>query len=286
MRNLNEITITEAVNARLSADTPPRLRQIMISLTQHLHDFAREVNLTEAEWMQGIEFLTATGQKCDDKRQEFILLSDALGLSTLCVAMNNRKPAEATESTVFGPFYAEGADYVEPGADISHGASGVLCFVKGQIRSITGEAVPYAEIDVWHSDDAGFYDVQTGQDEFRCRARLQANDTGHFHFKTIKPAAYPIPDDGPVGQMLRAVGRHPWRPAHIHFMVKAPGFTTLISQVFEDGDPYLDSDAVFGVRSTLIGQYKLHAAAEEYEGAVIGEPFYTLDFDLVLSPAS
>jgi hydroxyquinol 1,2-dioxygenase len=284
MRNLNENTITEAVNARLSTDTPPRLREIMTSLTKHLHDFVREVQLTEEEWMQGIQFLTATGQKCDDKRQEFILLSDTLGVSTLCVALNNRTPAPATESTVFGPFHAEGAAFFEAGSDISNGARGTPCFVKGQVRSVTGEPVPHAEIDVWHSDDAGFYDVQTGADEFRCRARLRADEHGNFRFRTIKPAAYPIPDDGPVGQMLNSVGRHPWRPAHIHFLVQAKGYEKLITQVFEDGDRYLDSDAVFGVRSSLVGQYPLHSAGEAYEGSVVDTPFYTLDFDLVLIP--
>ncbi len=284
MRNLNENTITEEVNSRIADRASPRLREIVTSLTRHLHDFVREVELTEEELMQGIRFLTETGKMCDDKRQEFILLSDTLGVSMLCVALNNRKPPQATEATVFGPFHVRDSRFFELGADIANGASGTPCFVRLRIRGVDGEPVPNAVVDVWHSDVAGYYDVQTGQDEFRCRGRLRADAEGKVYFRTVKPAAYPIPDDGPVGRMLQSLGRHPWRPAHIHFLVEAGGYQTLITQIFENGDPYLDSDAVFGVRSTLIGDYLHHEAGDEYEGRVIREPFYTLDSELVLNP--
>lgn len=284
MRNLNEHTITDAVNARLADCTNPRLKEIMMSLTRHMHEFVREVGLTEQEWLAGIEFLTATGHKCDDRRQEFILLSDTLGVSMLCVALNNRKPAAATEATVFGPFHVEDAKRFENGDDISSGAVGTPCFVSGQVRAVDGTPVPHASLEVWHADGAGFYDVQVVEDEFRCRGRLFADGDGFFDFRTIKPAAYPIPSDGPVGKMLDAVGRHPWRPAHIHFRVRADGYETLVTQVFDGKDRFLDSDAVFGVRSSLLGKFVLHAAGSEYAGSTYEAPFYTLHFDIVLNP--
>jgi hydroxyquinol 1,2-dioxygenase len=256
MRNLNEQTITQAVLERL-ADTPnPRVRQVLGSLIQHLHDFAREVRLTEDEWLQGIQFLTATGHKCDDKRQEFILLSDVLGLSMLTVVMNNDKPTGCTESTVFGPFYVEGSPQYENGDDISNGAIGEPCTVRGIVRGIDGVPVPGALLEVWQADAEGRYDVQyEGVDEHRARGALRAQADGSFHFRSVAPRAYPIPVDGTVGDLLRATGRHPWRPAHLHFMVTAPGYETLITHVFSKGDRYLDSDAVFGVRETLVGEW-------------------------------
>lgn len=285
MRNLNEHNMTEAVNARLSNCTDPRLKEIMSSLTKHLHNFVREVELTEAEWFEGIKYLTATGKMCDDKRQEFILLSDTLGVSMLTVALNNRKPAAATEATVFGPFHVPDAPLFANGADISNGALGLPFFVSGQIRGLDGEPIPNVLLDVWHADEAGFYDVQYANSDLSGRARLHADADGRFQFRTIKPAAYPIPTDGPVGKMLQAVGRHPWRPAHIHFMLQAEGYETLITHVFENGDPYLDSDAVFGVRSSLIGDYVQHEAGVLQDGTVISTSFYTLNFDFVLNPA-
>nr|BAM65762.1 hydroxyquinol 1,2-dioxygenase [Ralstonia pickettii] len=256
MRNLDEDTITQAVLARL-ADTPdPRVREIVASLVRHLHDFARDVRLTEAEWLQGIRFLTATGHKCDDKRQEFILLSDVLGLSMLTVCMNNRKPAGCTEATVFGPFHVEGAPHYEDGADLANGAKGEPCEVSCTIRDLAGEPVPGATIDVWQADADGRYDVQyAGLDQAQGRGVLHSDANGRFRFRTVLAQAYPIPDDGPVGDLLRATGRHPWRPAHLHFMIQAPGYETLVTHVFRKGDQYLDSDAVFGVRESLVGEW-------------------------------
>jgi len=256
MKNVDQNTITQAVLERIGKMPEARLKTIVTSLVHHLHDFAREVQLTEQELMLAIEFLTQTGQKCDDKRQEFILLSDVLGLSMLTVAMNNQKPAGCTEATVFGPFFVEGAPKVALGGDVAQGAPGQPCFVSGRVVGSRGQPVAHALIEVWQADEEGFYDVQ--RPELRApqaRASMQADGDGRFHFKTIVAEAYPIPTDGPVGALLRAMGRHPWRPAHLHFMIKAPGFETLITHVFRNGDQYLESDAVFGVRESLIADW-------------------------------
>jgi hydroxyquinol 1,2-dioxygenase len=282
MRNIDERTITDAVLAYQQHCPSPRLKEIMDSLVRHLHNFAREVHLTEEEWFEGIRFLTRTGHITDDKRQEFILLSDVLGLSMLVTAQNNVKPAACTESTVFGPFFVAGAPRVENGADIANGAKGPPCIVHGQVRSVDGKPVAGAVIDVWQSDQEGFYDVQIpGDHGHQARAQLVTDADGRFHFRSILAHGYPIPHDGPVGQLLQALGRHPWRPAHLHFLIEAPGYERLITHVFRAGDKYLDSDAVFGVRSSLIADWPRHEA--DKTSAV---PYYTLDYDFVLNPVS
>lgn len=279
----DEVNITEAVNQRLSDCKNPRLVQLVSSLTQHLHDFVREVELTEEEWLYAIQFLTETGHMCTDKRQEFILLSDVLGISMLTVLINNRKPRSATEATVFGPFHVENAPWYKNGDDISHGAKGTPCFVSGKVKGVNGEPIK-AVLDIWHSDEDGFYDVQYPDDKVAGRGKLHTDDDGQFHFRTIKPVAYPIPTDGPVGTLLQGVSRHPWRPAHIHFMVVAEGYDTLITHVFEKTDPYLMSDAVFGVRSSLLGDYVRHGAGEKApDGTIMNEPFYTMNYDMILT---
>ncbi|MDP3757323.1 intradiol ring-cleavage dioxygenase [Polaromonas sp.] len=276
MRNLNQDTITQAVLARFAGTPDARLKELMTSLVQHLHAFAREVKLTEAEWLAGIHFLTATGQKCDDRRQEFILLRDTLGLSMLTVAMNNDKPPGCTEATVFGPFHVEGAPHFDNGADVANGAVGEACVVSGRVLGLAGEAVAGAEIEVWQADAEGNYDVQYADlDKFQARGVLRSGADGIFTFRTIVAEPYPIPVDGPVGDMLRATKCHPWRPAHLHFMIKAPGYETLVTHVFRNGDPYLDSDAVFGVRQSLVADW-----VRQPDGV------YRLDFDFVLNPAS
>jgi hydroxyquinol 1,2-dioxygenase len=274
MRNLNQDTITQAVIARFSETPDARLKEVMTSLVQHLHAFAREVKLTEDEWLAGIRFLTATGQKCDDRRQEFILLSDTLGLSMLTVAMNNDKPAGCTEATVFGPFHVEGAPHFESGADVANGAVGEPCIVRGRVLGLKGEPVPAAVVEVWQADAAGNYDVQYPElAQHQARGVLRAGPDGRFDFRTIVAEAYPIPADGPVGDMLRATRRHPWRPAHLHFMITAPGYEKLVTHVFRSGDRYLDSDAVFGVRQSLVADW-----VKQPDGV------YRLDFDFVLNP--
>jgi len=274
MRNLNQDNITQAVIASFANTSDPRLKEIMTSLVQHLHAFAREVKLTEEEWFQGIDFLTRCGHITDDKRQEFILLSDALGLSMLTVAMNNDKPQGCTESTVFGPFYVEGAPHYELGDDVANGAHGTPCLVRGTVRGLNGEPIPGAELNVWQSDEDGLYDVQhAGLDHAQGRGVVTADENGHYHFRSIVAVPYAIPHDGPVGQMLDATGRHPWRPAHLHFMIKAPGYETLITHVFRDHSDYLDSDAVFGVRQSLVCDW-----VEQPDGT------YLMQYDFVLNP--
>jgi len=283
MQNINENTITQAVVASIAGCEDARLRVLMTSLVQHLHAFAREVKLTEQEWATAIAFLTAVGHITDDKRQEFILLSDVLGLSMLVTAQNNAKPPGCTEATVFGPFFVEGAPQYENGADISNGAKGAPCFVSGQVRDLDGTPIAGATIDVWQSNEEGFYDVQApGEHEHRARGRLRSDDDGRFRFRSILAEAYPIPHDGPVGKLLAAVGRHPWRPAHLHFMIQAPGRETLVTHVFRAGGRYLESDAVFGVRSSLIADWVRHEPGLAPDGKRLDVPFYTLAYDFVL----
>ncbi len=273
MRNINQHNITDAVIDRL-ADTPsPRMKKVLAGLVQHLHDFAREVELTDEEWMQGITFLTQTGQNCSETRQEFILLSDILGLSMLTVTMNHDKPAGCTEATVFGPFHVEGAPHYDHGADVANGAAGKPCTVHVNVRGLDGSPVAGATIDVWQADATGHYDVQRPElSEAQGRGVLVSDAEGRCHFRSTVPVAYPIPDDGPVGTLLRATKRHPWRPAHLHFMVRAPGYETLVTHIFRRDDKYLDSDAVFGVRESLLGNWVPQ-----------GDGTHRMEFDLVLN---
>ena len=288
MQNLNEDNITRAVIAMHSGAKNVRLREIMTSLVQHLHAFARDVDLTEDEWFRGVQFLTDVGHMTHDERQEFILLSDTLGLSMLVTALNNKKPQGCTEATVFGPFHVENSPHLDLGADVAMGAKGEPCFVTGRIVGMDGEALAGAELQVWQADADGMYDVQypakNGKHDHRARATLHADALGRFHFKTIRAEAYPIPHDGPVGKMLEALGRHPWRPAHLHFMITAPGYERLITHVFRNGDRYVDSDSVFGVRSSLIADWLEHPPGKTPDGSVSSIPFYTLDFGFVMNP--
>jgi hydroxyquinol 1,2-dioxygenase len=209
----------------------------------------------------------------------------------LVTAQNNKKPPECTEATVFGPFFVDGAPEYKNGDDISNGASGEPCFVSGRVLGMDGLPIPSATIDVWQSDDEGFYDVQRPSEpdsapEHQARGRLRSAADGSFNFRSILAVAYPIPHDGPVGRMLQALGRHPWRPAHLHFMIEAPGYETLVTHVFRDGDKYLDSDAVFGVRSSLIADWVRHDAGVAPDGTQMDSAFYTLQFDFVLNPVA
>ena len=292
MRNIDEDNITQAVIARHAAAGDARLREVMTSLVQHLHAFAREVKLTEDEWFEGMRFLTECGQMSSDRRQELILLSDTLGLSMLVTALNHRKPRGCTESTVFGPFHVEGAPRYEHGDDVGHGAKGEPCYVRGHVRALDGTPIVGAEVQVWQSDADGLYDVQRAdmqntdpsehRMEYRARGVLASGANGGFHFRSIVAEPYAIPHDGPVGRMLQALGRQPWRPAHLHFMISAPGCERLVTHVFRAGDRYLDSDAVFGVRNSLVADWVRHAPGGTPDGGISDAPFYTLDFDFVL----
>ncbi|HEY7919514.1 MAG TPA: maleylacetate reductase and hydroxyquinol 1,2-dioxygenase domain-containing protein, partial [Streptosporangiaceae bacterium] len=243
-----EAAVTAEVLATFNAAAAPRYREVMQSLVRHLHAFARDVRLTESQWQQGIDFLTRTGHITDDRRQEFILLSDVLGLSMLTVAINAPASAGATESTVVGPFFTDESPEVPLGGDITGEAKGRPCYVSGTVRGTGGEPVPGARIEVWESDEDGFYDVQYPDGRIGGRGWLRSAPDGEYRFWSVRPAPYPIPDDGPVGDLLAAAGRGPMRPAHLHFKVEAPGYRTLITHIFVAGDPYLDRDAVFGVK--------------------------------------
>jgi hydroxyquinol 1,2-dioxygenase len=288
MRNFNEITITAAVLDRVKNASTPRARQVSEALVRHLHAFIREIKPTQKEWEWGIDFLTRTGQMCDDKRQEFILLSDTLGVSMLVDAINHPVAEGATETTVLGPFYVQAMPEKSNGDDISGGMDGDPLLVSGTISSTDGKTIAGAIIDVWHSDNDGYYDVQQLDKigHLAMRGRFQTDAEGRFRFWSIKPAAYPIPHDGPVGQMLAVQGRHPWRPSHVHFMISAPGYEQLVTHVFVAGDQYLDSDAVFGVKDSLIREYVKHPAGRAPDGRVLDVPYYQLQYSFGLKPAS
>ncbi|GKQ50309.1 intradiol ring-cleavage dioxygenase [Bradyrhizobium sp. Ce-3] len=256
MRDFDEHNITEAVIDSMAQAKDARLRAVMTSLVRHLHDFVRDVELGFDEWNAAIDVLTRTGQTCSDKRQEFILLSDTLGVSMLVDAINHRMPEGATETTVLGPFFVAAAPELPSGADISGGIEGERLDVNGVVCSPDGRPLANATVDVWHADDDGYYDVQQpGLQSLVMRARFRTDREGRFSFTSIMPAYYPIPHDGPVGEMLQALGRHPYRPAHVHFMIAADGHETLITHIFDAESPYLDSDAVFGVKNSLIANF-------------------------------
>lgn len=283
MRNLTESNLTEAVIGRQAGAQQPRLKEVMSALVRHLHAFIHEVELTEAEWDAAIQFLTAVGRKCDEKRQEFILLSDILGATTMKDFINHRKPPGSTEYTILGPFFRPDAPELEPFANLAEGFPGEPVLLTGRVLTLDGSPVANARIDVWHSDAEGLYDLQMPERTAPAlRGVFHTDPHGRFGLRTIKPSSYPIPTDGPVGKLLLALGRHPYRPAHIHFMVRAAGFLPLTTELFVEGDPYLDSDAVFGVRESLIVPFVRHDSAEDASRLELATPFYTVDFDFVL----
>ncbi|MGW1782569.1 intradiol ring-cleavage dioxygenase [Streptomyces sp. NPDC002143] len=264
----------------------PRLKELMRAVVKHLHAFLRDVRLTEEEWNKGIEFLTAVGHLTDDKRQEFILLSDTLGASMQTIAINNEAYGDATEATVFGPFFVEGSPRVEPGGDMSFGAAGEPCWVEGTVRDSDGTPIPGAKIEVWEADEDGFYDVQYDDDRVAARAHLFTDADGSYRFWGVTPTPYPIPHDGPVGKMLEATGRSPMRASHLHFMVEAPGCRTLVTHIFVRGDELLDSDTVFGVKESLVKTFECRPAGTPTpDGRVIDGSWTQVRFDIVLAPA-
>jgi catechol 1,2-dioxygenase len=267
----------DTVNARMGKDINPRLRAVMASLIEHLHGFIKDVELTEAEWEQAIAFLTRTGQMCSEHRQEFILLSDTLGVSMLVDAINHRRPSGATENTVFGPFHVEDAPIRAMGDTICLDEKGESCLYAGCILDLAGQPIAGAMLDVWSDNADGFYDVQQpeAQPQWNNRGRFVTGADGRYCFRGIKPVSYPIPDDGPVGQLLGKLGRHPWRPAHVHFMVTAEGYQRIVTHTFVAGDDYLTSDTVFGVKESLI---------QAYEPNEEGSTRWKASFDFVMAP--
>ncbi|MEQ8348977.1 MAG: intradiol ring-cleavage dioxygenase [Sneathiellaceae bacterium] len=286
MRDFDEHNITEMAIERMAGAGDARLKEVMTSLVRHIHDFVRDVELTEAEWMTAIQFLTATGQKCDDKRQEFILLSDTMGVSMLVDAINNRKPASATQSTVLGPFYRPGARLFAAGESIAGDTPGEEVHVSGRVTDAGGRPIAGAILDVWQTAPNGLYEVQDpDQPEFNLRGKFSTDAEGRYALRTVKPVSYSVPDDGPVGQLMEALGRHTIRPAHIHFIVSAEGYEPVTTHLFTDGDPYIDSDVVFGVKSPLIVSYAPVQDAGEAAKLGITAPGWKVAYDFGLKAA-
>ena len=299
MAQLEANDLAQAVIDRMADSPNLRFKQVMAALVKHAHAFVQEVELTPEEWMAGIQFLTATGKQCDEKRQEFILLSDTLGISMLVVAVEQMKGARAvqalvaagaarpTEATVQGPFYWEGSPELALGSDIGHDVAGEPAYYSGRVTDTSGKPIADCCVDVWSGDGNGVYDMQMGEDAgMRLRARFRTDAQGQYRFWSIKPTFYPVPDDGPVGDMLRGMGRHPNRPGHIHMMVYAPGYQRLTTHLFVSDSPYLDSDAVFGVRNSLIVDYAKHPAGTAPDGRAMDKPFHTAGYDFKLVPAA
>lgn len=281
-----EEELIQNVLASFESCTDPRLKELMQAAVRHLHAFIREVRLSEEEWNTAISFLTEVGHITDDRRQEFILLSDVFGASMQTININNEAYGNATEATVFGPFFVEDAPQIEPGGDIAGGAVGQPCWVEGTVTDTDGRPIPNARIEVWEADDDGFYDVQYGDDRVSGRAHLFSDDDGRFRFWALTPTPYPIPHDGPVGRMLAATGRSPMRASHLHFMVTAPGQRTLVTHIFVRGDELLTSDTVFGVKESLVKDFvQQPAGTPTPDGRDIGEQGWArAEFDIVLAP--
>jgi hydroxyquinol 1,2-dioxygenase len=288
-RNKTEDDITTEALERFAHTPDPRLREIMLSLIGHLHAFVKEVNLTEAEWFQAIEMLTKAGHMSGDKRQEFILFSDTLGASMVVDLLSHRKPDGATESTVFGPFHRLNAPEMPMGGNIAHlDKEGPPTLVSGRVLDLDGRPIAGALLDVWQAQTSGLYDSQDPDlHEMHMRGKFHTGPDGSYVVRTVRPVHYPIPSDGPVGAMLRATGRHPWRPAHIHFVVSAEGYDPVTTHIFDRDDDYLASDAVFAVKDSLICDFVRHETTDSQARQLgIDPPYYTARFDFRLKPAS
>ena len=280
--------ITEAVLKRYESTPDPRLREIMLAMVRHIHAFATEVKLTADEWFFAMQFLEQTGQLCRDGRNEFMIFSDALGLSMLTVTQEYPRPAHATEPTLVGPFLLEEAPHFAMGADISAGAVGRPMHVQGRILDLEGRPLAGAVIDVWHSDDRGLYDMQDNiaTNGPWARAVLTTGEDGRYSFWSVVPVDYPIPQDGTAIRMLRATTGRSWRPAHLHFRIRAAGQRTLVTHLFDRTSPNLDGDAVFGVRPSLVVDFVPQPAGTARDGRVMDRDYATLDYDFVMSPAA
>ena len=283
-----EQQLVEAVLSSFAQTPDARLKAVLEALTRHLHAFLRETRLKEGEWRAGIDFLTAAGHITDERRQEFVLLSDVLGASMQTIAINNEAYADATEATVLGPFFVDDAPAIELGGDVAQGAVGEPCWVEGSVRDTDGQPLPGAVLEVWECDGDGFYDVQLAGSRTAARGRLRADEDGRFRFWALTPVPYAIPHDGPVGRLLQATARSPMRAPHLHFLVSAPGRRTLITHIFVDGEALRGGgDAVFGVKPSLVREFERQPAhTPTPDGRELGEQTWTrVRFDIVLAPA-
>jgi hydroxyquinol 1,2-dioxygenase len=292
MSEYNQERLTQDVVDAFARTPDPRLRQLMTALVRHVHAFAREVDLKPEEWLAGLNFLNATGQISTDKRPEFILLSDTLGLSMMVVSLtqarasgNAKGATEATEATVEGPFYWPGAPDLALGSDIGEGVPGEPAFYMGRVTDVNGQPLAGALLDVWSGDGDGKYDVQLSPEPtMRARGRFRTDGEGRYWFWSIRPSFYPIPDDGPVGEMMRATDRSIYRPGHIHMQISAPGHVTLTTHVFVAGSPYIDEDAVFGKRESLVVDFDAHPPGKAVDGREMKVPYHSASFDFRLAP--
>jgi hydroxyquinol 1,2-dioxygenase len=283
MREFDAKSITEAVIGRLAECDDPRFKQVMTSLVTHLHDFVRDVKLTEPEWFTAIQFLTSVGQTCTNKRQELILLSDTLGVSVLVITLNHPADQGNVESTVMGPFYWEDAPDLPLGSNLAEGVKGEPTFYSGRVLSVDGQPLANALLDIWSGDGEGNYDMQIpGETGMKARGRIRTDAEGRYWFRSIKPTFYPVPTDGPVGVMLRKMGRHPYRPGHIHLIVCAAGHSPVTTHLFVADSQYLDSDAVFGMKESLVAQFERHPPGDGPNGERMETPFYTVNYDFRL----
>ena len=282
-----EQQLTQTVLRSFDQAADPRLREILQSLTAHLHAFIRDTRLTEEEWNAGIAFLTDVGHTTTAWRQEFVLLSDVLGASMQVIGVNNAAYGDATEATVFGPFFVDDAPLIDQGGDMAFGAAGEPCWVSGSVTDTKGRPLPGARIEVWEADDEGLYDVQYDDGRTAARAHLFADEAGQYRFWGLTPTPYPIPDDGPVGRMLRAVGRSPMRASHLHFMVTAPGYRRLVTHIFVHGDEIGWKDSVFGVKESLIKDFLHHDSGDiTPDGRDVGQRGWSeVRFDIVMAPS-
>jgi hydroxyquinol 1,2-dioxygenase len=284
MQLVTEDNITDLAAGRWGTAHDPRLAELMSALVRHLHAFAREVRLTEAEWMAAVQWLARTGQISDDKREEFILASDVLGLSMLVVQMNHRLDAAATPATVLGPFHIAGSPELEFGADMSEGLPGTPLYVSGTVRDLDGKPVGGAVLDVWQADTEGAYEAQLDVDEARLRAKYTARPDGTYCVRTIAPLGYAIPMDGPVGELISRTDISHFRPAHIHFLLDVPGYEPLITHLFQEGAPYLDSDVVFGTKAELVVAFEPRDPGPTPDGGTSAVPWLHAAYDFVLQP--
>jgi hydroxyquinol 1,2-dioxygenase len=287
--DITEQTITEVVQRTFDTSSDERFRQLFVSLLQHLHDFAREVRLTGEEWFTAMDFIERLGKISSPTRQEVVLLSDILGLSVLLDQINQHHGSSATDSALLGPFYVEGRPTAANGDDISGGVAGTPMFVTGRVVDEQGKPIAGAKVDTWHSDGVGFYDVQQTEKlhgEFAMRALLTTDDEGRFWYRSITPRYYPVPTDGPCGEILRAANRSIMRPQHVHFWFSAEGYQPLITQLFLRDDPYIGRDAVFADVDTLQADFVRHGPGAAPDGATVDEEFVTLDWTFVLADGS
>lgn len=278
--NSADVVVGRNLNAK-----DERFRAIMEIITRHLHAAVKEIEPTPEEWFQAIQFLTATGHKCDDWRQEYILLSDVLGVSMLVDAINSRRPSGATENTVLGPFHVDGAPQYDMGANICQDQAGECLWVHGKVTDVAGKPLQGVKLDVWQANENGFYDVQQKgiQPDFNLRGVFHTGDDGGYSFRAVKPKSYSIPDDGPVGVMLARLGRHAIRPAHLHFILSKPGYDTLTTHIFDPDDPYIHSDAVFGVKESLLAEFKWVGDLDRARAVGFDNAYWDVEFDFVLS---